>query len=813
MTSEILRIEHLSAFKGDQHRLEISNFNLLKGEAVFLLGLNDSGLSELIDILCGKIPADHGRILIDEKVVSFPNESTSRLAGIYRISKEQTLVDELKISENFFILRKNSMKNVFLDRKLMVDQARFVLDSLDIQLSPTSMVGKLSAPEKQLVELAKAVSSGAKIIIFDEAFSQYSADDHDCLIKLVKKLKEQGISFIFCCRSTNEIMHFTDRIIFLKDGVISKKIDTAMFTDAMIGDYMVGHTLEIINRGAHATSTALEVANVALQNTNQTLNFSVKHGEVVALLDLEPGERCLVALPSILSGKDRKAGANIKLNGVSILNKRAGEKIITIFDLANKNTLFPNMSVAENLLIPSLKKIKGPLGLVGSDIVKVLKNQSTNILKRDVENVHELSLNENIQILLERWYIFHPEVLILMDPFLNIDEIGCKIIEEYVNKFTQTGVAVIIMATRPHKLDHVCDRIIEIAPTQNAHSESPSPAKEYLHNHAKALKNSWGTLFYDFLKKYEVAILIILVYCLLESHILGVFTVKILLRQTSIVGFAILGAFLTIFFDGYNFSVGALASLTTVFTVFLASILGLPVWFAILITFLISSLLGVFYSMVTSNVKIPVMLFSLGMLYILNGFNSQFQKLTSNVFFNNLINLAYGEIYNIPIALITFVIILLLIHVVLKQTYLGRSIFAIGSNQDESLRSGLPVNQVKIVAYIISFMLINITGIFFLARTSMSSATYGNTYYIDVMVALCIGRISLWGGKGGLIGVLFGAICIILLESFVILSGIGLFYGYILKGSIIVTMVLVDYFSEQKNVREKWSFQARNRSN
>ena len=803
MKEEILRVENLSVKAANRQKLEVSYLNMFRGESLTLMGLNDSGIGLMIDVLCGKLPPQKGKVLIAEKRVRLLDEASARFAGVYRISQEQTLIDELSIAENIFVLRRRSLRNVLINRRMLLSQAKILLGNLGLTVSPATRVGRLSPTEKHLVELAKAVGSGAKIVIFDEAFSQYNPDDLQNLKQIIDKLKQQGISFIFRCNYTEEVQLFSDRINFFRDGRIIKKIDAAAFDNSMIADYVVGYSLEKYSRSElqEEGRVAFEIEKIVLPERQKSIPFSIKHGEVVSLLDMDAREKD--RLVEIFCGKVKNPGSPVKLNGNVLLKTSTDfylqQKIVVIPDLGQTNVLLDNLSIEENLLFPSLRKVVGPAGTVRPGLLKMLKKQISGSLNRKNKSIRDLDSNEKITILLERWLIYRPEVLILVDPFLKSDEVGSSIITDYINKFTKVGTAVIIITSRTHKLKEVSDRVIYLKPDKK-NKTAAEPASQ-----ATGLPEFLQKGLLHFLiesgKKYSAALLMIIGYFLVEYTTLSTGDVKLLLRQFAILGFAALGAYLTVLCDGYNFSTGSQAAFTSVLAAFLFASLGLPVWLVILISFLASMLLGAFYAVVTIRTNIPILLFSLGMLYILNGVSSGIQNTNWVVQIKHLNFLAFGEIASIPFPLILFTLAAVLIHLILHYTYLGKSILAVGSNKKETRRSGLPVNTVKIAAYLISFALINFTGLFFLGRTSTGNAAFGNSYYYDILVALSLGRISLWGGRGNVFGVTLGTLSMILLESFVILSGIGLYYQFIIKGLLILFMIYLDYRSARRENR------------
>lgn len=794
MKNEILRVENLYITSHNNKILSGIHLNMFKGESIALMGLSGSGASLFVDALCGKAQGARGRIIINEKKVNLENETDSRFYGIYRMSNEQTLINGLDIAENIFIMRRNSIKSVFINRKILNIQARLLLKRIGVDISPTTMVGKLTFAEKQLVELAKAVGSGAKIIIFDEIFAYYHSDEIDRLKAIVDVLKKEGVSFIFRSHYIEECRLLSEKIIIFKNGKISKKIETSKFDDSMVGDYVVGHT---IKKKKHTNSltlgdTALEVKRVSC-DSGKTRGFSVKHGEVLALLDIYSKDK--EKLIQMLVGV--RDGFEIHLNGKRLkkidLKNFHKSKVVLIPNPAQKDGLFQSMDIGENLLFPSLKKAYGIAGFIDKNIPNILKKQFLQKNNSISENIEELDLNQRIALSLERWLLFRPEVIIMMDPYLQADIVVSRIITEYIDKFAKSGIAVIILSSRPDKLKEGCNRIINIEGFLNdfVHNSKQSLAKRISKRTANSnkLAQTGG--------KYIVAFFIIFGYLIMERKLLNFDSIMILLRQFAIIGFAVLGAYITTLCDGANLSVGPQAAFASILVVILVGAWGLPIWLAVLITFIVAAILGASYAIFTIKTGVPIVLLSFGMLHVLNGFNSILQNWHSSKI-DSIYFLIKEEVFHVPIVVYMFIFLVAIVGLLLKHTYLGRSIFVVGSNMSEARRSGLQVDLVKILAYIFSFLIINITGLLFLARTSTGSFEFGNNYFFDIIAALCIGRISLWGGKGSLFGVILGALSIVLLESYFIITNVQGISQEMIKGFIIIVMILKEYYINDK---------------
>lgn len=798
MRKEVLRVENLAVFADDKQTLCSVYLNMFKGESIALIGLDGSGANLFINVLCGTGQITRGRILIDERSVKLHNELDSRFFGIYRVSQEQTLVNGLSVAENIFIMRRNSLKNTFVNRKMINSQSRRILERLGIYIQPSIKVDRLTIAEKHLIELAKAVSSGAKIIIFEECFASYNRDELVRLKTIVEQLKKEDLSFIFRCHYIDEVRMFSEMVIFFKDGQISKKTKSDKLDNSMITDYVLGYSMEKDHLPICLASEeiVLDAENIKLFESMDTISFSVRRGEVLGLLltDVKKKE----TLAKMLSGEPVKGGGIIRLKGQDLRKKKLKRfhknRIVLISDLGHRNELFYNMSIEENLLLCSLKKVSGIAGVISKKIPKMLRDQFAQHKDFLLSSIEETDKNTRIAISLERWLIYRPEVIVLMEPYLRADAVGESLITTYIKEFAKYGTSVIVVSSRPHNLEKACNHVLDMDSRKTLDEVLPGSQENDLE-----MLPSRGRInnLFKRIKQYGIAIIIICGYLLLENRVINAENIMILLRQSAILGFSVLGVYITTLCDGVNLSAGAQAAFAGMLVVFLTAS-GLSMWIAVIITIAVSMGLGVFYSYFTMKTGVPIVILSFGMMYVINGINFGIQSIHPGYIVDDLSFLVYGEIFHVPAALIVFTAFVVLLAILLKHTYWGRSIFAVGSNKEEARRSGLPVDLVKVLAYMSSFFLISITGLFFISRTSMASHEYGNHYFYDIVVALCIGRISLWGGKGSLTGVMLGTLCVILLQSYFTITGINFVNTDMIKGAIIIVMLLSEYRARKK---------------
>jgi ABC-type sugar transport system ATPase subunit len=468
MRVEALRVEALSVLSPDGRQLRCIDLNVFAGETVGLMGLSESGPELLIEALRGLTSPFAGRILIGDQEALLGSEADSRSAGIYAISHARIVVESLTIAENIFILRRNGLKSFFLDRKAINGQASVLLRRLGLPFSPTTKAGALSPVERQLIELAKAIAGGARIVIFDTDFLEYEEKDLLRLGSMLRALKSEGIGFLIHCHDDRALHRLSDTIAIFRDGRIVKKMAARAMDHLGLEDYVVGRPARETPR-ADLSSLGEErfvVEGLHLPGSRCSFGFSLRRGEVLGLV--APDSQDLAYVFQALSGNRNDCSPSIiRLNGVLLRHANrstlVAHKIVSVGDLGQTSSLFANMDIGENLLFPSLKKVAGVFGSIESRLAGLLAEHFVAGRSPPMVRVNDLSRADLTSLSLERWLVFRPEVILLIDPYRAADmEIG-EIVSDYVSSFSRAGSSVLLLATRVDRLESMCHRLLSLS--------------------------------------------------------------------------------------------------------------------------------------------------------------------------------------------------------------------------------------------------------------------------------------------------------------------------------------------------------------
>jgi ribose transport system ATP-binding protein len=449
------------------------NFKLEKGKTLGLVGENGAGKSTLMNILGGVFPFDDGEVLLNSLLFKPKNPKDATKSGIAFIHQELNLFTNLTISENIFITNfpTSSFGRIpLISKKEIFKKTKELLKILDLNVSPDMVVEKLSQGERQLVEIAKALSANAKIIIFDEPTTSLTTRETEKLFGIMENLKKSGISMIYISHILKDIFRMCDDIVILRDGeVVGTGRAESLSMDELV-TLMVGRKMEQLFpvRKHQIGDEVFLVEDLTQEGIIENINFSLKAGEIVGISGLMGSGR--TELARILFGLDPYQKGLIKIKSESIKNlspKKCIEKGIAFLTENRKEEgLLMDKSITENLGLVSLESFAyGPLKIISKSkmfkdmkgISDALKISTVNVEKQSVQN---LSGGNQQKVVIGKWVYNQPTLFILDEPTRGID-VGAKYeVYQQINQLAENGTAVLIISSEIEELLGMCDRIL-----------------------------------------------------------------------------------------------------------------------------------------------------------------------------------------------------------------------------------------------------------------------------------------------------------------------------------------------------------------
>ncbi len=446
--------------------LDQVNLDLKEGEVHALLGENGAGKSTLIKILGGIYSADNGKIYLGGEEVKMASVQEAQMRGIRIIHQEIVLVPYRSVAENIFLGRELKNKAGFLDKKQMYEQTGEIIREFGLDLSPDMLISELSIGMQQLVEIMKAVSTDARIIVMDEPTSSLSEHEVEFLFRTIRQLKEKKVGIIYISHKLPELYEIADRVTVLRDGHTIKTCAIPEVTSEELINMMVGRELTkyYIKTENPIGDISLEVRGLSCGKLFKDVNFYARYGEIIGFSGLIGAGRSEVM--KTIFGILKKSGGSIYLDGEETDIRKPKDAIKAGIayipeDRKNEGLILIN-SVAFNMTLAALHEIiKG---------VRVDKNRRMDIVRHYVDAfsikvtsgeqlVGNLSGGNQQKVVLGKWLARKPRVIILDEPTRGIDVGSKSEIYRIINELAGEGVSIILVSSELPEVINMCDRI------------------------------------------------------------------------------------------------------------------------------------------------------------------------------------------------------------------------------------------------------------------------------------------------------------------------------------------------------------------
>jgi len=470
----LLKVEGVSkSFPGVQ-ALSNVNFHLYSGEIVCLVGENGAGKTTLMKILSGAYKKDSGHIFVNGKEVEIENPHHAQKLGISIIYQEFNLTRNQSVAANIYSGREPIQKGIgkyfgFVDRKLMEENSQKLLERVSSKISPKSIVGKLSVAEQQTVEIVKALAVEAKIVIMDEPTATLGEKEVLTLFDTINSLKKQGIGIIFISHRLEEVFKISERIVVMRDGQLIGELKTSQATVEKVIQMMVGRSLtDFLHKiPAEIKDTVLEVRNLNRKGKVKNVNFILRSGEILGIAGLVGSGRSEIV--RLLFGVDSKDDGEIFMGGKKLNIKSPKDAVRVGLAFVPEDRAFQGLvlklSVVENIIMATLKSFSS-FGWINKRKIKKISEKFVSRLSIRTPYLHQkvlhLSGGNQQKVVLAKWLISNPRVLIMDEPTRGID-IGAKSeIYALMNELAKNGVGIIMISSELPEVLGMSDRIMVV---------------------------------------------------------------------------------------------------------------------------------------------------------------------------------------------------------------------------------------------------------------------------------------------------------------------------------------------------------------
>ncbi|HHV11112.1 MAG TPA: sugar ABC transporter ATP-binding protein [Clostridiales bacterium] len=463
----ILRMNNISKSFPGVKALQKVNFEVKQGEVHALLGENGAGKSTLLKILAGAYTKDEGEIYINGKIIENMDPKTAEELGISIIYQEFSCLPYLSVAENIFLGRQPRKSNGLIDWKKCYEDSKKLLDRVGLKVDPKTLVADLKVAEQQMVEITKALSKNAHIIVMDEPTAPLTQREIDNLFLVIKDLKKQGVSIIYVSHRLVEIKEICNRITVLRDGCYIGETEVASVTVQDMIRMMVGRNLTDMfpRSNAEIGGKMLEVDHLSTADKLKDISFHVRRGEILGIAGLVGAGR--TELARAVFGADPISEGTIRMNGEVIKINSPSDAISYRMGLVpedrKRQGLILRMNVKDNTTLASLKSFirLGKLNLFEEEKISLTYMNKLKVVTPGIfEKVNNLSGGNQQKVVLSKWLCANCSLLIIDEPTRGID-VGAKVeIYELMNELVRGGLGIIMISSEMPELMGVCDRIL-----------------------------------------------------------------------------------------------------------------------------------------------------------------------------------------------------------------------------------------------------------------------------------------------------------------------------------------------------------------
>ncbi len=466
--SAVLSANRISKSFGEIPVLFSVDFDVRPGEVHAIIGENGAGKSTLIKILSGFEQPTSGTIVYEGRQVTLPPNGEAEAMGIVLIHQELNLAEHLTVADSIFLGREIRGWGGFLDLGQMREKARAILDTLHVKIDPDARINTLSVADKQMVEIAKAISRDARVLIMDEPTAVLSVGETQTLFEQIRRLQARGVAIIFISHNLDEIMELAQRVTVLRDGQLIATVGTEALTPDSIAQMMVGRELSNLYPPKHEPDVdapvVLRVRDLVAPGV-RGVSFDLRRGEILGFAGLIGSGRTAVA--EAIVGLTRRSGGDVAVKGRPADYHHVGQSVAAGVAYMTKDRkgrgLLLNVGLQPNLTLLTLKKhLKGPFIDGRSEQAALEKAvRRFDIRARDASvRVGQLSGGNQQKLLLGKTMESEPDIIIMDEPTRGIDVGTKQQIYHIIAALAAEGKSIIVISSELQEVIGLSHRVL-----------------------------------------------------------------------------------------------------------------------------------------------------------------------------------------------------------------------------------------------------------------------------------------------------------------------------------------------------------------
>jgi ribose transport system ATP-binding protein/rhamnose transport system ATP-binding protein len=826
----VIGLQNASKVFGGTVALKQASFELRAGEVLALLGENGAGKSTCVKMLAGVYRPTAGAVVLDGRPITFASPQEAEKAGVAVMHQHPGLFPELSVAENVFMghMPRSAMGGI--DAAAMMREARELTASVGLIVDPGAPLGELRTSEQQLVEIARALSLHARVLIMDEPTAALSQREVTQLFQVVADLKRRGVAMMFVGHRMDEIFRISDRIAVLRDGALIGVEEAAKLPREKAIKMMVGRELSALYPSANAAAggVALEVRGLSRAGEFEDVSFTLRRGEILGLGGLVGSGRTEIARALfgitqpisgeiVLAGEVRRfaSASDAMAAGIAYVSEdRLGQSLVMEFPIVTNASL----TILDSASTAGFSSRRKTLEKVSPHLDRLkLRFRSYD------QPVNTLSGGNQQKVVISKWLATNPSILILDEPTQGIDVQSKAEVHQMIADLARQGLAIILISSEMPELVGMCDRIVvllegrqtaqftrEEATQENiiraaTDAESREGALRLVENDRPAAdlaaqdaaRPHWTSL----LARRELGLVaamlaVILPVALINPLIFSAANLTALSMDASLLAIATLAQLLVLVTRNIDLSVASVIGLSAYGSALvMSSDPALGITAGLLVGCGVGLACGVFNGAVVGYGNVPAIVVTLGTMSVFRGLHSLWtggKQISADQVPQAWLDMTSARLFGVPLMVLIAAAILVVAVLLLSRTATGRQLFAIGSNPSGARLIGIPEKRLVLLAFTVAGLLAGFTGALWASRYATIDARVAYGYELTVIAAAVVGGVAIRGGAGTVLGILLGALTLLVIRNGLILVRVDPLWLQGVYGLVILAAIGID---------------------
>jgi rhamnose transport system ATP-binding protein len=839
----VLGLRKATKVFGGTVALKNVSLDLRAGEVLALLGENGAGKSTCVKLLTGLYRPDQGEIILD----GVPLELTSPLdafrRGISVVHQHPGLFGDLSVAENVFIGHMPVDKAGRLDHSIMQRRAAELLGVVGLDCDPSIPLNRLRSSEQQLVEIARALSAEARVLILDEPTAALSQREVERLFSVIEQLRSRQVAMMFVSHRMEEIYRVSDRVTVLRDGHHVATEPVRMMSRDRAVQLMVGRALGGMYpvRDSGPGEVVLELCGLGLGDVFTNVSFAVRTGEILGLGGLVGSGRTEIA--RVIFGIDQPTEGTIRLAGKPVSFGTPGEAMAAGIAYVSEDrlgqSLVMDQAILSNATLPTIQRATvGGLISAAKELALVRPDLDRMKLRfRSYDQpVKTLSGGNQQKVVLAKWLATKPRLLILDEPTQGVDVQTKAEVHSLIADLVKCGMAIILISSELPELLGMSDRILVLregrvmdqmdraAATPERVLKAATDAVSKVHSRprtdqipasaARPLEhketgrpdrsNPLVSAIRRFFLRREFGLIaamaaVIIPVAAINPRMLSGPNLSALSMDAALLIIVAVAQMLVLLTRNIDLSVASIIGLSAYgAATTLQAHPDLNVCLGLAMASGIGLLCGLVNGSVVTFGRVPAIVVTLGTLSVFRGLDSLWtggKQISADQVPQAWLDLTTGRVAGVPALVFIAVGVLLVAGFVLRWLPLGRELYAIGSNPDGAQLIGIPVKRLVLGAFAIAGLLAGFDGGLWASRYATIDARVATGFELTVIASVVVGGVAIRGGAGTVLGVTLGALTLLIIRNGLILIRIDPLwlegvYGLVILAAVTINLIV-----------------------